>query len=123
MKIKVLRDYSGEEGTDLDKNVEAGSEHIVSRARGNALHANGLVEILEDEADDADGTEAAVDPAGPGDATEVGVESGPDGADAIDHEGNGAMKTEPENKQQQAPANKQAPAPKTKATGADQAQG
>lgn len=102
MKVKVLRDYSGEEGTDADKNVEAGSEHIVTRARGHALAANGLVEILEDEADEGD---------------EIGA------ADAGEGEGADAMKSEPENKQQQAPANKQAPAPKTKAAGADQAQG
>lgn len=58
MKIKVLRDYSGEEGTDPDKNVEAGSEYIVTRARGHALAANGLVEILEDEADDGEEEDA-----------------------------------------------------------------
>lgn len=52
MKIRVIRDYSGEEGTDVDKNVLAGTEHVVTRARGNALFANGLVKILEDEADD-----------------------------------------------------------------------
>lgn len=107
MKIKVLRDYSGEEGTDPDKNVEAGSEHIVTRARGHALAANGLVEILEDEADD--GEEAGAGDAGASDAGASGE---------ID-----AMKNEPENKQQQAPANKQAPAPKTKAAAGDQAQG
>lgn len=98
MKIKVLRDYSGEEGTDPDKNVEAGSEHIVTRARGNALFANGLVEILEDEADE---------PA----------------ADAGASDGDAAMNSEPENKQEKAPANKQAPAPKNKAAGASDAQG
>lgn len=52
MKIRVIRDYCGEEGTDVDKNVHAGTEHVVSRARGNALFANGLVKILEDEAGD-----------------------------------------------------------------------
>ncbi len=55
MKIRVIRDYSGEEGTDVDKNVFAGSEHHVSRARGAELFASGLVEIIEDEDDDADG--------------------------------------------------------------------
>ncbi len=48
--IKVLRDYCGEEGTDVDKNVFAGSEHSVSRARAAALFASGLVEIISDEA-------------------------------------------------------------------------
>lgn len=103
MKIKVLRDYSGEEGADPDKNVEAGSEHIVTRARGNALAANGLVEILEDEADEPAADAGAGDP----------------GAS----EGDAAMNNERENKQEKAPANKQAPAPKNKAAGASDAQG
>lgn len=64
MKIRVIRDYSGEEGTDVDKNVFAGSEHHVSRARGAQLFASGLVEIVEDEDDDADGPiPAPADPA------------------------------------------------------------
>lgn len=49
MKIKVIRDYSGEEGTDVDKNVLAGSEHVVSRARAAALKAVGLVQIIGDD--------------------------------------------------------------------------
>ena len=52
MKIKVIRDYSGAEGSDVDRNVRAGSEHVVTRARGNELHANGLAEIVDDEAYD-----------------------------------------------------------------------
>jgi hypothetical protein len=99
MKIKVLRDYSGEEGTDPDKNVQAGSEHIVTRARGNALFANGLVVILEDEADATDGAD------GTGES-----------------EGYATMQNDAENKQAQAPANKQAPTSKNKAAGTDQAQ-
>lgn len=55
MKIKVIRDYCGQEGTDVDKNVIAGTEHHVSRARGSELFANGLVEILEDDDADVDG--------------------------------------------------------------------
>lgn len=55
MKIRVIRDYCGQEGTDVDKNVLAGSEHHVSRARGSELFANGLVEILDDDDADADG--------------------------------------------------------------------
>ena len=52
MKIKVLRDYSGAEGSDVDRNVRAEQEFTVTRARGNELAANGLVEIIEDEEDD-----------------------------------------------------------------------
>lgn len=54
MKVKVIRGYSGEEGDGPDKDVREGSEHSVTRVRGNQLWANGLVEILEDEADDED---------------------------------------------------------------------
>lgn len=61
MKIKVLRDYSGKEGTDVDKNVFAGSEHHVSRARGSELFASGLVEILSDDDDDSEGPVVADD--------------------------------------------------------------
>ncbi|WP_103728923.1 hypothetical protein [Novosphingobium sp. HII-3] len=50
MKIKVLRDYCGQEGADVDKNVAAGTEHIVSRARAAELKAVGLVEIVSDDA-------------------------------------------------------------------------
>ena len=49
MKIKVLRDYSGAEGTDVDKNVIAGSTHIVTRARAAELKKVGLVEIIGDD--------------------------------------------------------------------------
>lgn len=63
MKIKVLRDYSGKEGTDVDKNVFAGSEHHVSRARGAELFASGLVEILSDDDSDVDGPAVADDDA------------------------------------------------------------
>ncbi len=48
--IKVLRDYCGAEGTDVDKNVFADSEHTVTRARAAELKAVGLVEIISDEA-------------------------------------------------------------------------
>lgn len=62
MRIKVLRDYSGAEGTDADQNVFAGDEHIVTRARAAELHAVGLVEIVgEDE--HPDDAEAAAEPA------------------------------------------------------------
>jgi|GEM_PF-2672739 len=49
MKIHVLRDYSGAEGTDADKNVRAGSTHTVTRARAAELKAVGLVEIVGDD--------------------------------------------------------------------------
>lgn len=55
MKIKILRDYSGKEGTDVDNNVFAGSVHHVSRARGSELAANGLAEIISDDDADVDG--------------------------------------------------------------------
>lgn len=75
MKIKVLRDYSGKEGLDADKNVFAGSEHHVSRARGAELAANGLAEILSDDDDDA---------AGPGDPEDAAnSEDGGEGAEKI----------------------------------------
>ncbi|MBT2242680.1 hypothetical protein JQK15_03940 [Sphingobium sp. BHU LFT2] len=48
--IKVKRDYCGAEGTDVDKNVLAGSTHSVTRARAAELFAVGLVEIISDEA-------------------------------------------------------------------------
>lgn len=51
MRIKVIRDYCGEEGTGPDKDVLAGQEFTVTRERGAALYANNLVEILEDDAD------------------------------------------------------------------------
>ncbi|UIJ43719.1 hypothetical protein LZK98_11520 [Sphingomonas cannabina] len=59
MKIKVLRDYSGQEGTDVDKNVLAGSEHVVTRARAAELLAVGLVEAVGDDEhpDDAEAKE------------------------------------------------------------------
>lgn len=77
MKIKVLRDYSGKEGTDADKNVFAGSEHHVSRARGAELEANGLAEILSDDDDDADGPEQPKDAADDGEASEGGEKIAP----------------------------------------------
>ncbi|TZG26500.1 hypothetical protein [Sphingomonas montanisoli] len=46
MKIKVLRDYSGQEGTDVDRNVPAGSIHIVTRERAAHLEAVRLAEII-----------------------------------------------------------------------------
>jgi len=55
MKIKVLRDYSGAEGADVDKNVAAGSTHIVTRARAAELKAVGLVEIVGGDEHPADG--------------------------------------------------------------------
>ena len=57
MKIKVLRDYSGAEGTDVDKNVAAGSTHIVTRARAAELKAVGLVEIVGEDEHPDDGKE------------------------------------------------------------------
>lgn len=48
--IKILRDYSGAEGTDADKNVFAGATHTVTRARAAELKAVGLAEIVSDEA-------------------------------------------------------------------------
>ncbi|EPR14202.1 hypothetical protein M527_29250 [Sphingobium indicum IP26] len=57
MKIKVLRDYSGAEGTDVDKNVIAGSTHIVTRARAAELKAVGLVEIVGEDEHPDDGKE------------------------------------------------------------------
>lgn len=60
MKIKVLRDYSGQEGTGVDRNVDAGSVHTVTRARGSELKAVGLVEIISDEAHPDDDKEEAV---------------------------------------------------------------
>ncbi|TCM39143.1 hypothetical protein [Novosphingobium sp. ST904] len=61
--IKVLRDYCGEEGTDVDKNVFADSKHTVTRARAAALFASGLVEIVSDEAhpDDDKDSEAVAE--------------------------------------------------------------
>lgn len=50
MRIRVIRDYSGKEGVGPDKDVLTGTEHTVTRARGNELKANGLVEIIDDEA-------------------------------------------------------------------------
>lgn len=47
--IKVKRDYCGAEGTDVDKNVFAGSTHSVTRARAAELQAVGLVDIISDE--------------------------------------------------------------------------
>ncbi|MEE4452869.1 hypothetical protein [Novosphingobium resinovorum] len=58
--IKVKRDYSGAEGTDVDKNVFAGSKHTVTRARAAELKAVGLVEIISDEAHPDDDKEEAV---------------------------------------------------------------
>lgn len=63
MKIKVIRDYSGQEGTGVDKDVFAGSEHHVSRVRGSELFASGLVEILSDDDNDVDGPAVADDEA------------------------------------------------------------
>lgn len=63
MKILVLRDYSGEEGRGPDREVLAGSEHVVSRARGNALKANGLVAVLEDDAETAEAPPRETKPA------------------------------------------------------------
>ena len=60
MKIKVLRDYSGAEGTDVDKNVIAGSTHIVTRGRAAELKAVGLVEIVGDDAQPDDEKEEEV---------------------------------------------------------------
>ena len=91
MKIRVTRDYSGKEGTDVDKNVFAGTRHTVSRARGNELFANRLVEILSD--DDADADEPETD-AGEPDASTV---------------------PETDEKQAPTPDNKAAPKPRTKA--------
>lgn len=48
MRIRVLRDYSGAEGSGPDRDVLAGQEFVVTRARGSELAANGLVEIVED---------------------------------------------------------------------------
>lgn len=52
MKIRVLRDYSGAEGSGPDRDVLAGQDFTVTRARGNELAANGLVEIVEDEGEE-----------------------------------------------------------------------
>lgn len=60
--IRVKRDYCGEEGTGPDKDVLAGSEHSVTRARAAALKANGLIEIVSDEAHpDDDASELRTD--------------------------------------------------------------
>ncbi|MDG6079758.1 hypothetical protein E3U23_11215 [Erythrobacter litoralis] len=85
MKIKVLRDYSGAEGTDVDKSVHAGEVFSVSRARANELAANGLVEIVEEEEGDV-----------------------PDNPEAKQAE-------KPENKKAVEPKNKSAPKAKSKA--------
>ena len=61
MKIKVLRDYSGAEGTDVDKNVIAGSTHIVTRARAAELKKVGLVEIIGDDVHPDDEQEEEVE--------------------------------------------------------------
>lgn len=128
MRIKVLRDYSGEEGTDADKNVEAGSEHTVTRARGSALFASGLVAILEDEAEeDEDGAAVADDQrqSGPNPAdgaTGDGATGQPGGQDATTTAEGEDMKTDTETKAQPAPENKQAPAPHNKASGGRKAQ-
>lgn len=58
--IKVKRDYCGAEGTDVDKNVLAGSKHTVTRARAAELKAVGLVDIISDEAHPDDEKEEAV---------------------------------------------------------------
>lgn len=104
MKIKVLRDYCGKEGEDADKNVFAGSEHHVSRARGSELAANGLAEILSDDDQDADGPEAVA-------------------GDAETDEGGEKMEPITANKAAPKPANKAKPAPKSKpaAAGTEQA--
>lgn len=66
--IKVKRDYSGQEGVGPDKDVLAGTTHSVTRARAAELKANGLVEIIsdeahpDDEADDAASGEKKIDP-------------------------------------------------------------
>jgi hypothetical protein len=68
MKIKVLRDYSGQEGTDVDKNVFAGSKHVVTRGRAAELKAVGLAEIIgddphtDDEEEDVEGAEKQIQP-------------------------------------------------------------
>ena len=86
MRIKVLRDYSGEEGTGVDKNVLAGTKHTVTATRAKALEANGLVEIIDH------GSEAK-------DAA-VGTASDEAGSKAA---------AAPENKKAPEPANKAAP--------------
>lgn len=82
MKIKVIRAYSGEEGTGPDKDVHEGTEHTVTRVRGNQLHANGLVEIISDEAEDSGEVEI------------------------VDETGGNKQQQAPENKQAPEPANK-----------------
>jgi len=57
MKIKVLRDYSGAEGSDADKNVLVGSVHSVTRARAAELQAVGLVEIIDEDGEHPDDAE------------------------------------------------------------------
>lgn len=94
MKIKILRDYCGKEGTDADKNVFAGSQHHVSRARGSELAANGLAEILSDDDLDADGPDA--------------IASGDEPEDSDGGADEGGEKIEP------ITANKAAPKPKAK---------
>ncbi len=61
MRIRVKREYSGEEGGGTDKTVAEGSEHNVSRQRGEALAANGLVEVIDDA--DEPGEKSAPEPA------------------------------------------------------------
>lgn len=96
MKIKVIRDYSGEEGAAPDYDVLAGTEHTVTRARGNALHANGLVEILSDEADPEEVPEAT----------------------AQEQEEGDVAQSEPiQTKDAPPPPNKDAPKPRNKAAG------
>ncbi|RSU21210.1 hypothetical protein [Sphingomonas koreensis] len=65
MKIKVLRDYCGAEGTDVDKNVFAGDEHIVTRDRAAQLVAVGLVDIIGDDEhpEDAEAEATGAEPA------------------------------------------------------------
>lgn len=105
MKIKVLRDYSGEEGIGPDKNVEAGSEHVVSRVRGNALFANGLVEILEDEADEPDPLPVDTGPSVLDATVRDPIVAGPEAA------------TVPPEKADGTPLNKASPRPRNKAQG------
>ncbi|MES2175102.1 MAG: hypothetical protein V4523_14305 [Pseudomonadota bacterium] len=61
--IKIIRDYSGQEGIGPDKDVLTGTMHSVTRARAAELKANRLVEIVSDEphAEDEVDTELRTD--------------------------------------------------------------
>jgi hypothetical protein len=110
MKIKVIRAYSGAEGVGPDKDVHEGSEHTVTRARGSQLHANGLVEILSDDAEDS-GEEGGAQRQGEAGQLPADGQTNQPSQSETEHD----VQQQTDTKQQPQPDNKQAPAAQTKA--------